>query len=260
MTNKEKYKQAFSALQPSNEIRLEEKIMKEYKRKQSKRIIAMAAILCLAVFAGGGGAYAANVGGIQRTIQLWIHGDQTTAELNVNDDGSYTVKIPDENGETQTMGGGGVAFDAFGNERALTEEEILDHLDSPNIEYYDDGSIWLFYRDMPRTSPMISTMTACATLRSAMTTVNSTSQPRNTVAGIFLQTNLPAPGNLTTTTATQQASPTSQPARSQTPRVGNNYQRSLNKITARRSCLCVTRRAVIIYCSFSSLASCSSIG
>ena len=55
MTNKEKYKQAFSALQPSNEIRLEEKIMKEYKRKQSKRIIAMAAILCLAVFAGGGG-------------------------------------------------------------------------------------------------------------------------------------------------------------------------------------------------------------
>ena len=56
MTNKEKYKQAFSALQPSNEIRLEEKIMKEYKRKQSKRIIAMAAILCLAVFAGGGGA------------------------------------------------------------------------------------------------------------------------------------------------------------------------------------------------------------
>lgn len=150
MTNKEKYKQAFSALQPSNEIRLEEKIMKEYKRKQSKRIIAMAAILCLAVFAGGGGAYAANVGGIQRTIQLWIHGDQTTAELNVNDDGSYTVKIPDENGETQTMGGGGVAFDAFGNERALTEEEIIDHLDSPNIEYYDDGSIWLFYRDMAK--------------------------------------------------------------------------------------------------------------
>ncbi len=150
MTNKEKYKQAFSALQPSNEIRLEEKIMKEYKRKQSKRIIVMAAILCLAVFAGGGGAYAANVGGIQRTIQLWIHGDQTTAELNVNDDGTYTVKIPDENGGTKTQSGGGVAFDAFGNERALTEEEILDHLDNPNIEYYDDGSIWLFYRDMAK--------------------------------------------------------------------------------------------------------------
>lgn len=150
MTNKEKYKQAFSGLQPSHDIRLEEKIMKEYKRKHTKRTIAMAALICFAVFAGGGGAYAANLGGIQRTIQLWIHGDQTTAELNVNDDGSYTVKIPDENGETQTMGGGGVAFDAFGNERALTEEEIIDHLDSPNIEYYDDGSIWLFYRDMAK--------------------------------------------------------------------------------------------------------------
>lgn len=147
MTNKEKYKQAFSALQPSNEIRLEEKIMKEYKRKQSKRIIAMAAILCLAVFAGGGGAYAANVGGIQRTIQLWIHGDQTTAELNVNDDGTYTVKIPDENGGTKTQSGGGVAFDAFGNERPLTEEEILAEIGSPNVEYYDDGSIWFFYED-----------------------------------------------------------------------------------------------------------------
>ena len=43
-----------------------------------------------------------------------------------------------------------MAFDAFGNERPLTEEEILDHLDNPNIEYYDDGSIWLFYRDMAK--------------------------------------------------------------------------------------------------------------
>ena len=37
MTNKEKYKQAFSGLQPSRDIRLEEKIMKEYKRKHTKR-------------------------------------------------------------------------------------------------------------------------------------------------------------------------------------------------------------------------------
>lgn len=150
MTNKEKYQQAFSALQPSRDIRLEEKIMKEYKRKHTKRTIAMAAILCLAVFAGGGGAYAANIGGIQRTIQLWIHGDQTTAELNVNDDGSYTVTIPDGKGGTTTQGGGGVAYDAFGRERPLTEEEIIEHLDSPNIEYYDDGSIWLFYKNMAK--------------------------------------------------------------------------------------------------------------
>ena len=150
MTNKERYKQAFQTLQPSHEIRLEEKNMKAFKRHHTRRMIAMAVIICLAIGASAGGAYAANLGGIQRTIQLWIHGDQTTAELNVNDDGSYTVKMPDENGETQTMGGGGVAFDMFGNERALTEEEIIDHLDAPDIEYYDDGSIWLFYRDMAK--------------------------------------------------------------------------------------------------------------
>lgn len=150
MTNKEKYQQAFSALQPTKDIRLEEKTMKTYHKRQVKRTIALVAVICLAVCAGGGGAYAANVGGIQRTIQLWIHGDQTTATVDINDDGTYTVKIPDGNGGTTERGGGGVAFDAFGNERALTEEEILDQLDSPNIEYYDDGSIWFFYQDMAK--------------------------------------------------------------------------------------------------------------
>lgn len=150
MTNKEKYQQAFSALQPSRDIRLEEATMKAYKKRQTKRVVALVAVICLLVCAGGGGAYAANIGGIQRTIQLWIHGDQTTATLDINDDGSYTVHYPDENGDMQTAGGGGVAFDMFGNERVLTEEEIMDQLDSPDIEYYDDGSIWLFYRDMAK--------------------------------------------------------------------------------------------------------------
>lgn len=150
MTNKEKIQLAFSTLQPSEDIRLEERTMKEYRKRHTKRIVAMAAVIALAVCAGGGGAYAANIGGIQRTIQLWIHGDQTTATLDINDDGSYTVHYPDANGEMQTSGGGGVAFDAFGNERALTEEEIIEQLESPSIEYYDDGSIWLFYREMAK--------------------------------------------------------------------------------------------------------------
>lgn len=230
MTNKEKYKQAFSALQPSNEIRLEEKIMKEYKRKQSKRIIAMAAILCLAVFAGGGGAYAANVGGIQRTIQLWIHGDQTTAELNVNDDGTYTVKIPDENGGTKTQSGGGVAFDAFGNERPLTEEEILDHLDSPNIEYYDDGSIWLFYRDMAKdiTNDFDADGMCYVKISDDDGELYVTAKKYGGWHISFRQICQLREFN-NRRIAIQQASRTSQPARSQTSRVENNYQRSLNK-------------------------------
>lgn len=151
MTNKEKYQQAFSALQPTQDIRLEEKTMKTYHKRQVKRTIAMVAVICLAVCAGGGGAYAANIGGIQRTIQLWLHGDQTTATVDINDDGTYTVKIPDENGEQQTaVSGGGKAFDAFGNEVPLSEEEIMEQVTAPNVEYYDDGSIWFFYKDMAK--------------------------------------------------------------------------------------------------------------
>lgn len=59
---------------------------------------------------GTGTVYAANVGGIQRTIQLWIHGDQTDATLDVKEDGSYNLNYSDENGNTVEQGGGGVAF------------------------------------------------------------------------------------------------------------------------------------------------------
>ena len=31
-------------------------------------------------------SYAANVGGIQRTVQIWLHGDQTQATLDVSND------------------------------------------------------------------------------------------------------------------------------------------------------------------------------
>ena len=69
-------------------------------RLQKKtRIKTAAAIVTGCILIGGTGtAYAANVGGIQRTIQLWIHGDQTTATLNVSDDGTYTMEYYDEDG------------------------------------------------------------------------------------------------------------------------------------------------------------------
>lgn len=147
MTNKEKYQQAFQVLQPSKDVRLEESVMKDYKKRRFKRIVATAAIICIAL-AAPGGAYAANVGGIQRAVQVWLYGDETDATLNIHDDGSYTMDYHDENGATQTRSGGGVAFDAFGNERAATEEEIMDQLNAPEVVYYDDGSIWFFYEGM----------------------------------------------------------------------------------------------------------------
>ena len=69
MTNKEKYKQACSVLHTSENFSMEVKKMAMEKKRKINVAAAAAAVCVLA--AGAGGSYAANVGGIQRTIQLW---------------------------------------------------------------------------------------------------------------------------------------------------------------------------------------------
>lgn len=110
-----------------------------------RRLAAVCAAVML-VAAMGTVAYAADLGGIQRAVQVWIHGDQTDAVLEIQG-GGYTLSYQDENGEDRTMGGGGVAFDLFGRERPLTEEEILEHLNQPEVAYPDDGTVWVYWRD-----------------------------------------------------------------------------------------------------------------
>ena len=106
-------------------------------RKITGLILAACLVFTLAVT-----AYAADIGGIRRIIQIWLYGDQTTAVLDVQG-GQYTVT--DEEGSF-IMGGGGVAFEPDGSERPLTEEEILEHLDHPEVAHKEDGSIWVYYR------------------------------------------------------------------------------------------------------------------
>ena len=149
MINKEKYKQAFSVLQTSRDYAMEvENMTKATKKTTMKTGIAAAVAVCV-VLAGGGTAYAANVGGIQRTIQVWIHGDQTDAELEISQDGSYNLTYKDENGENREIAGGGVAMEADGTERPLTAEEIQEELASPmpEVEYEEDGTVWVYYYD-----------------------------------------------------------------------------------------------------------------
>lgn len=146
MTNKEKYKQAFSGLHPLEPISLEVEQMVKIQKKHKFQVAA--AVLTAFILVGGTGTvYAANVGGIQRTIQLWIHGDQTDATLDVKEDGSYSLNYSDENGKEVEQGGGGVAFDADGTERPLTEEEIMEQLNMPEVEYEEDGSVWVYYEN-----------------------------------------------------------------------------------------------------------------
>lgn len=146
MTNKEKYKQAFSGLHPLEPISPEVEQMVKIQKKHKFQVAA--AILTAFILVGGTGTvYAANIGGIQRTIQLWIHGDQTDATLDVKEDGSYSLNYSDENRKEVEQGGGGVAFDADGTERPLTEDEIMEQLNMPEVEYEEDGSIWVYYEN-----------------------------------------------------------------------------------------------------------------
>ena len=108
---------------------------------KSRRVIGIILAACL-VFTLAVTAYAADIGGIRRLIQIWQYGEQTTAVLDVQN-GQYT--LTDEEGSF-IRGGGGVAIEPDGSERPLTEEEILEHLDQPEVYHKEDGTIWVYYR------------------------------------------------------------------------------------------------------------------
>ncbi len=145
MTNKQRYQKTFSALHASEDCLMEVKAMKHTRRIYVSRLAAAcaAAVMVMGLFSA---AYAADVGGIQRSIQLWINGDQTDAVLDIQG-GSYTVTYQGQNGDTHEIGGGGVAIGNDGSERPLTEAEIMDLLDDPQVQYREDGSAWVCYHD-----------------------------------------------------------------------------------------------------------------
>ena len=143
MTNREQYQRTFSVLRPSRAWTMEEPNMKSTRKHFLPRAVLVCAVVVLAL-ALAAGAYAADLGGIQRTIQIWTHGDETDAVLNI-ENSQYTLTYEDAEGEPHEVSGGGKAFDAFGRERNLTEAEILEHLDMPEVEYAEDGTVWVFY-------------------------------------------------------------------------------------------------------------------
>ena len=136
MTNKERYKQAFSVLHTSDQFSVEVENMSRLNKKHNIKVAAAVLAGCILLAGGTGTAYAANVCGIQ-----------TTANMTVSDDGTYTIEYPDENGETREISGGGIAYEADGTERPLTGEELLEEANSPDVEYNDDGPVWLYYKN-----------------------------------------------------------------------------------------------------------------
>ena len=147
MTEKERFQRAFAPLHASPDTLTE--VMKMTEQKHGKRVLRRAATLALAaalVLALGSVAYASDLGGIQRTVQLWFKGDQTDAVITV-DLGHYTLHYTDKDGVEHEMGGGGVAFDPDGTERPLTEEELFEQLNEPEVEEREDGTVTVYYLD-----------------------------------------------------------------------------------------------------------------
>ena len=145
MTNKQRYQRVFSKLHASESCMMEVYEMKQTRKIHVRRLAAACAAAVM-VMGMASVAYAADVGGIQRSIQLWINGDQTDAVLDVQGS-SYTVTYQGEDGDSHQIYGGGVAIENDGSERPLTEDEILEQLDSPDVEYRADGSVWVCYHD-----------------------------------------------------------------------------------------------------------------
>lgn len=151
MNNREKYRRTFSTVHTSRDYLTEVRQMKKSRKQYVSKSMAACAAIVLAIGISTAG-YAANIGGIQRTIQLWIHGDQTSAVLDINDDGPYTsynLSYQDENGNTVEQSGGGIAIEENGVERPLTKDELLEDLlgdlNSPEVSYEEDGTVWVYY-------------------------------------------------------------------------------------------------------------------
>ena len=161
MTEKEKFQRAFAPLHASPDTMTE--VMKMTERKTKRPALRRAATIGLAaalVLALGSVAYASDLGGIQRTVQLWLNGEMTDATLTVKNghytvnytdsegnEGSYTLRYSDKDGTEHEMGGGGIAIEDDGTERALTEEEMLEHLNAPEVEEREDGTVTVYYLD-----------------------------------------------------------------------------------------------------------------
>ena len=144
MIDKEQYQRTFGVLHASELILKEETKMKTKHVPVRKALTLCAAVLLMLSLTAV--CYGADVGGIRRTVQIWIHGDQTTAVMDIQD-GQYTLSYEDADGNLHERGGGGVALGPFGQERPLTEEELLEHLNQPEVSYHDDGTVWVYWKE-----------------------------------------------------------------------------------------------------------------
>ena len=148
MTNKERYKQAFSALHSFGQFHMEVEEMAQIQKKHKRNIATAAAVACAIVIGGSGTVYAADIGGIQEKISMWLYATKTEVEVTENEDGGYTFTYERDGKPSQIVGFGGVAIDNNGNETWLSADELASRIsESADIEEDEDGKVWLYYFD-----------------------------------------------------------------------------------------------------------------
>ena len=166
MSNREQYKRAFQALHASRDFSMVAMDMNTKKmRFNFSRGLAVAMIITVLLVGSLSAAYATDLGGFRRTIQIWMYGEAKDAivepytgggeDVDVECDGeatmaepSYVVTWTDGNGEKHQMQGGGVAMEADGTERPLTMDEYLEHLESSAETVVEvDDRVMLYWYD-----------------------------------------------------------------------------------------------------------------
>ena len=146
MTNKEKYRKAFSTLHASDNISLEaenmEKRIHAYRMKKAAAACAAVMVVCGSMTV----AYAADFGGIQQKMMTWFHGEQTQIDVRRTGEHSYSYSYTDENGKVRQGGTAAIGVDENGRETVLPAEEVLEGIGN-GLEVMQDGSVWYYYND-----------------------------------------------------------------------------------------------------------------
>lgn len=161
MTDRQRYKRTFSQLHASEEILTEVNSMKNIKIMPVRRLVAVAAAALL-IAAMATVAYAADIGGIQTTIQILLK-DGTL--LNVTDireivleDGTIVKSAFFETSDMEStddieieVSYDGEPYVVYGTvvsmEPGEVDAESTGSLEAFPVEYRDDGTVWVHYND-----------------------------------------------------------------------------------------------------------------
>lgn len=149
MTNKEKYRQAFSAIHASAEFTKELKEMEQVKKYPKRiRFSAVAACLtaCILVLSCATVAYAADFGGFRQTVQLLIRGGKAKATVQLDGQGNYAIDYVDEDGKKVHQDVRSYQMMPDGSKVPSSNEAILRHLQAPDVVLKEDGTVMLYWR------------------------------------------------------------------------------------------------------------------